>query len=72
MTQARTTRPVTRDDIEAKLREIQGGTDAGAEAARGAGIAAGAALLLVALIIAFLWGRRRGKRRRTVVEIRRI
>jgi len=72
MTQARTTRPVTRDDIEAKLREIQGGADAGAEAARGAGIVAGAAVLLIALILAFLWGRRRGKKRRTVVEIRRI
>ena len=71
MTQART-RPVTRDDIESKLREIQGGADAGAEAARGAGIAAGAALLLLALIIAFLWGRHRGKKRRTVVEIRRV
>jgi hypothetical protein len=72
MTQARTTRPVTRDDIEAKLREIQGGADAGADAARGAGIAAVAGVLLLTLIVAFLWGRRRGKKRRTVVEIRRI
>jgi hypothetical protein len=72
MTQARTTRPVTRDDIEAKIREIQGGADAGADAARGAGIAAGAAVLLLALVVAFLLGRRRGKKRRTVVEIRRV
>jgi hypothetical protein len=71
MSQAKT-RPVTRDDIEAKLREIQGGADTGAEAAKGAGLAAGAALVLVALIIAFLWGRHRGKKRRTVVEIRRV
>jgi hypothetical protein len=71
MTQART-RPVTRDDIETKLREIQGGADTGADAARGAGIAAGAVVLLLALLVAFLWGRRRGKKRRTVVEIRRV
>lgn len=71
MTRART-RPVTRDDIEAKLREIKGGADAGADAARGAGMAAGGALLLLALIIAFLWGRHRGRKRRTVVEIRRV
>ncbi len=71
MTQAKT-RPVTRDDIEAKLRQIQGGADTGAEAAKGAGLAAGAAILLVALLVAFLWGRHRGKKRRTVVEIRRV
>ncbi len=71
MTRART-RPVTRDDIEAKLREIKGGADTGADAARGAGMAAGGALLLLALIVAFLWGRHRGRKRRTVVEIRRV
>lgn len=71
MSQAHT-RPVTRDDIEAKLREIQGGADTGAEAAKGAGLAAGAAFLLIALLVAFLWGRHRGRKRRTVVEIRRV
>ncbi len=71
MSEART-RPVTRGDIEAKLREIQGGADAGADAARGAGIAAVAGIVLVALVLAFLFGRRRGKKRRTVVEIRRV
>jgi hypothetical protein len=72
MSQTRTTRPVTHDDIEAKLREIQGGADTGADAARGAGIAAIVGVLLVALVVAFLWGRRKGKKRRTVVEIRRV
>lgn len=71
MTAART-RPITRDDIEAKLRQIQGSADAGAEAARGAGVAAGVAVVLVLIVLAFLWGRRRGKKRRTIVEIRRI
>ena len=40
MSRTDTSRPITRDDIEAKMREIQGGTEAGADAARGAGLAA--------------------------------
>jgi hypothetical protein len=66
------TRPITRDDIEAKLREMQGTTEAGADAARGAGLAAIVGGLLLAVLIAYLLGRRKGRRRRTVVEIRRI
>lgn len=72
MSNARTTRPVTRADIEAKLRDIQGGTEAGADAAKGAGLAAGIAFVLLALVIAYLFGRHKGKKRRSVVEIRRI
>jgi hypothetical protein len=72
MTQARATRPVTRADIEAKLRQIQGGTEAGADAAKGAGMAAGVGLLLLAVVVAYLLGRRKGRKRRTVVEIRRV
>jgi peptide deformylase len=65
-------RPITRDDIEAKLREIQGTTEAGADAARGAGLTAAVVGLLLAVVIAYLLGRRRGRKRRTVVEIRRV
>jgi hypothetical protein len=72
VSQARTTRPVTRADIEAKLREIQGGAESGADAARGAGLAAGIAFVLLAVVIAYLLGRRKGRKRRSVVEIRRI
>jgi hypothetical protein len=72
MSQARATRPVTRADIEAKMREIQGGTEAGADAAKGAGVAAGVGLLLLAVVVAYLLGRRKGRKRRTFVEIRRV
>jgi len=72
MSQARATRPVTRADIEAKLREIQGGSEVGADAAKGAGVAAGVVVLLLAIVVAYLLGRRKGKKRRTVVEIRRV
>jgi hypothetical protein len=65
-------RPITRDDIEAKLRQIQGSTEAGADAARGAGMAGVVVGGLVLVLVAYLLGRRRGRKRRTVVEIRRI
>ena len=72
MSGVQTARPITRDDIEAKLRELQGGADAGAEAARGAGLAAIIAGALLAMLLAYLVGRRVGKKRRAVVEIRRF
>jgi hypothetical protein len=65
-------RPITRADIEGKLREIRGATEAGAEAAKGAGVAAGAAGAGVVIVLVYLLGRRSGKKRRTVVEVRRI
>jgi hypothetical protein len=67
-----TTKPITRGDIEAKLRQIQRGTDAGAEAAKGAGMVGGLAGTVLLVIAAYLLGRRRGRKRRTVVEIRRV
>jgi hypothetical protein len=67
-----TTRSVTRADIEAKMREIQGEAEVGTDAAKGAGVAAGVGLLLLAVLVAYVLGRRRGRMRRTVVEIRRI
>jgi len=65
-------RPITRADIEGKLREIRGTTEAGAEAAKGAGLAAGAAGAGVVIVLVYLLGRRSGRKRRTVVEVRRI
>jgi hypothetical protein len=65
-------RPITRADIEGKLREIRGATEAGAEAAKGAGVAAGAAGAGVVIVLVYLLGRRSGRKRRTVVEVRRI
>jgi hypothetical protein len=63
---------ITRDDLEAKLRAIKGEFDERAAAAKATAtpyIAAGAILLL---LIAYLLGKRVGKRKSTVVEIRRI
>ncbi len=72
MSKLEPTRPITRDDIEAKLRQLQRSTEVGADAARGAGVAGGIALAVVLIVVAYLLGRRRGRKRRTVVEIRRI
>ena len=64
--------PVSRDDIEAKLRQIQGEVDRTAQAAKPIGIAVGAAVAVVLVGAAYLLGRRRGKKKTTVVEIRRV
>lgn len=65
-------RRITRTDIEAKLQEIRGSAedatpDVPESAQRTGMVVAGGALLLVA----FLLGRRRGRKKSTIVEIRR-
>jgi hypothetical protein len=66
------TSPITRDDIEAKFRELQAEVDQVEDDARSyAGIAA-VVVVVVVVTVAFMLGRRRGKRRGTIVEIRRI
>jgi hypothetical protein len=65
-------RPITRDDIEAKLRQLRRSGETGAEAARGAGLAGGLVGGLVLVVGAYLLGRRRGRKGRSVIEIRRV
>lgn len=69
---ARPDRPITKDDIRAGLREIAGPIDHGVEQAKGVGLAAAVALGAVLVIGAYVLGRRRGRKRSTFVEIRRI
>ncbi|MEX1007524.1 MAG: hypothetical protein WD271_06730 [Acidimicrobiia bacterium] len=63
---------VTRADIEAKLQEIRGLTDTTTEVARGAAKPALVILGVGVVVVAFLVGRRRGRKRSTIVEVRRI
>jgi uncharacterized protein (TIGR03382 family) len=63
---------IERDDLEAKLRELQGGVNETKESATSTLITVGAVLAVGVLAVAFLLGRRKGRRRTTVVEVRRI
>ena len=64
-------RPITRADLEAKFSQLRGSTTA-TETQRNIGltalIVAGVALILGA----YLFGRLRGRKRRTIVEVRRV
>ena len=65
-------RKITRADIESKLREVRGEVEEKGEAAKSTGLTV--ALIGVAALVgvAFLLGRRRGRKKSTVVEIRRV
>ncbi len=68
-----TTEPrVTRADIEAKLRQIQGDVETGVESGRDIGKVATIAGVVLALGVVYLLGRRHGRKKRTIVEITRI
>ncbi len=64
--------PVTRTAIESKLREIKGEVDTTTRSARPYAIVAGVGVAAAVLGIAYLLGRRKGKKKTTVVEVRRI
>lgn len=66
------TQPITRDDIEAKLREIGGEVEDQVTNTKQIAITAGAVILAVVIAGVFLLGRRKGKRLTTIVEIRRV
>ena len=63
---------ITRADIEAKLQEMQGEVQESAEAAKTPIMAIAGGVAVAIVIVAFLLGKRRGRRRSTVVEIRRV
>lgn len=63
---------ITRDDLEAKMRELQGGVEGKAEEAKSTIVTVAAVAAVVVIAVAFLAGRRKGKKRTTVVEVRRI
>lgn len=64
--------PIERDHLEAKLRELQGEVTETTERAKSTLVTVGAVVLVGVIAIAFLAGRRKGRKRTTVVEVRRI
>jgi hypothetical protein len=63
---------ISRDDLEAKFRELEGEASSTAQQARSYLIAAGAVVVVGVLAVVYLSGRRRGRKKTTVVEIKRI
>lgn len=63
---------ITRDQIEAKLRDVTTGVTDDVEGVRSQALAIGLGIALVSVSVAFLIGRRMGRRKSTIVEVRRI
>jgi hypothetical protein len=66
------TAKITRDDLETKLREISGDVEESVESAKPKLLAGAVAGVVVIAILAYLLGRRGGRKRSAMVEIRRI
>lgn len=64
--------PISRDDLEAKFREIKDEVDSVASSAKSKAIPAGVIGAIVLLLLFFLLGRRVGSKRSATVEIRRL
>lgn len=62
---------VSRHDIEAKARQLVDAVDETKDSVQNKAIA-GAAGVAIVLVAAFIYGRRRGSRNKTVVEVYRV
>jgi hypothetical protein len=63
---------ITREDLQAAYTKVLGEGEATVKAAAPQAIAAASAIGLALVTVAFLAGRRRGRSRSAVVEIRRL
>jgi len=63
---------ITKDDLAASFRGITGEVEEVYEQQRNRAIIIGVGVAVGVVAIAFLLGRRRGQRNRTVVEVRRL
>ena len=63
---------ITRADIEAKFRQIQGDVETGVESGRDIGKVAAVVGGILAVGIVYFLGRRHGRKKRTIVEIKRV
>ena len=72
MAQTAKTERISREDIEAKLRVLQGDVQGKVEDRKSTVMVVAGGIGVILVIVFFLLGRRSGKRRSTVVEIRRV
>jgi len=63
---------ITRADIEAKFRQIQGDVETGVESGRDIGKIGLIVGAVVAVGVVYMLGRRHGRKKRTIVEIKRV
>lgn len=63
---------ITREDLEARFRTLQGDVQSKVEDKKKAAIGLAIGGALVALLLFYVLGRRSGKKRTTLVEIRRV
>lgn len=62
---------ITRDDIKAKLAEIQGEATDTVEEAKSQILAVAATVGIVVIVAVYLLGRRGGRKRSTIIELKR-
>ena len=65
-------KPVTRDDIEAQLRAVQGDLQSKLDDKKPSLLTGAVVGGVILLLIVFLIGKRSGKKKTTLVEIRRV
>jgi hypothetical protein len=66
------TTKITQADFEAKFRDIQGQVDVVAEDSKKRVALGGSAVAVIILLLVYVLGRRAGKRKSSVLEIRRF
>ena len=65
-------RPIQRADLEAKMRELQGEAEETYQSATNTIVTVAAVAVVAVVAVAYLFGRRKGKKRTTLVEIHRL
>jgi hypothetical protein len=65
-------KPITRDDLEASFAGLQSGLKGKVESRKNSIATALGATAVILLLIVFVFGRRSGRRKSTLVEIRRV
>lgn len=65
-------RPISRDDLESKMRELVDGARDEVASTKNTVATVGMVVGVILLLVVFLLGRRAGRKRSTIVEIRRV
>ncbi len=65
-------RPITREDIEAKIRSIGSEVEQVAESTKRTMVLVGTVVVVAAVLGAFVMGKRTGRKKTAFIEIRRV